>query len=248
MMYKMYIIIGKMMKTNKKLNILCIALAIIVILYCLTSAIQQISYDTKYYKDYVDKNELAKQVNLDEKQIFNLYDSLIKYIDTGDESLIKDNFNNREVLHMKDVHQLFNLNNQINKASMLVFYLFILMNFILIMYKEKSKTLTKKDLNIFSEKTRLVKNYTLVIIGVMLILTIFIASDFSKYFIKFHELFFDNDLWLLDPKTDIMIRMLPEDYFMKMASRIAFSFISKLAIIIIILIGLSHLAKRRQNV
>ncbi len=236
------------MKTNKKLNIICIALSIIVILYCLTSAIQQISNDKKYYKDYVVKNELGKQVNLDDKQIFNLYDSLIDYIDTGDETLIKDNFNNREVLHMKDVHQLFNLNKQINKASMLVFYLFILMNFIIILYKEKSKTLTEKDLNIFSEKTKLVKNYILVLIGAMLILAIFIASDFSKYFIKFHELFFDNDLWVLNPETDIMIRMLPEDYFMKMASRIAFSFISKLAIIIIILMGLSYLAKRRRNV
>ena len=122
------------------------------------------------------------------------------------------------------------------------------MNFIIILYKEKSKTLTEKDLSEFSEKTKLVKNYILVIIVVLLILAIFIASDFSKYFIKFHELFFDNDLWVLNPETDIMIRMLPEDYFMKMASRIAFSFISKLAIIIIILMGLSYLAKRRRNV
>jgi len=39
------------------------------------------------------------------------------------------------------------------------------------------------------------------------------ATDFNKYFTLFHELFFDNDLWLLNPNTDILINMVPEAYF-----------------------------------
>ncbi len=38
-------------------------------------------------------------------------------------------------------------------------------------------------------------------------------SIFSKYFIVFHKIFFDNDLWILDPKTDILINMVPEIFF-----------------------------------
>ena len=36
---------------------------------------------------------------------------------------------------------------------------------------------------------------------------------FSESFIYFHKLFFNNDLWLLDYKTDLMIRILPEEFF-----------------------------------
>ena len=29
-----------------------------------------------------------------------------------------------------------------------------------------------------------------------------ISTDFTKYFVIFHHIFFDNDLWLLDARTD----------------------------------------------
>lgn len=40
-----------------------------------------------------------------------------------------------------------------------------------------------------------------------------LASDFDTFFTKFHELFFDNDLWLLYPDKDEMINLLPEGFF-----------------------------------
>lgn len=47
-----------------------------------------------------------------------------------------------------------------------------------------------------------------------------IAVNFSRAFVLFHHLFFDNDLWLFDPATDLMINMLPEGLFMDFAIRI----------------------------
>ena len=35
------------------------------------------------------------------------------------------------------------------------------------------------------------------------------TSDFSDLFLQFHLLSFSNDLWILDPRTDYMIRMFP---------------------------------------
>ena len=49
------------------------------------------------------------------------------------------------------------------------------------------------------------------IIGIMMLV------DFSTMFWKFHLLFFDNDLWLLDIDTDVLIQMFPEDFFNEMA-------------------------------
>lgn len=45
------------------------------------------------------------------------------------------------------------------------------------------------------------------------------VSAFSMRF------FFTNDLWLFDPATDYMIRMLPEGFFADMVLRIALTFV-----------------------
>lgn len=42
--------------------------------------------------------------------------------------------------------------------------------------------------------------------------------DFTGLFYRFHGLLFTNDLWLLNPETDLMIRMLPQRYFEKVAA------------------------------
>ena len=60
------------------------------------------------------------------------------------------------------------------------------------------------------------------IIGIMplLILIILIKTDFNKYFTIFHQIFFSNDLWLLDPGTDRLVNIFPEEFFAYTAIRI----------------------------
>lgn len=52
------------------------------------------------------------------------------------------------------------------------------------------------------------------------ILFILIQTNFSYYWDLFHHIFFDNDLWLLDPKTDIMIQMVPQPFFYSAVTRV----------------------------
>lgn len=49
--------------------------------------------------------------------------------------------------------------------------------------------------------------------------------DFNRFWTMFHQIFFDNDLWLLDPRVSIMINMFPEDFWFGMVIRIALTFI-----------------------
>jgi len=61
----------------------------------------------------------------------------------------------------------------------------------------------KKDLpNIFL--------YSFIPILIFLILYLFVPFD--KLFINFHLILFRNDLWLLNPETDRLIVLLPEDF------------------------------------
>ena len=47
------------------------------------------------------------------------------------------------------------------------------------------------------------------------------AADFNAAFNAFHRALFTNDLWLLDPTTDLLIRICPASMFMAMGLRIA---------------------------
>ena len=50
-----------------------------------------------------------------------------------------------------------------------------------------------------------------------LMLAIPLAIDFDRAFVVFHEIAFDNELWIFDPRTDPIIDYLPEALFMRNA-------------------------------
>jgi integral membrane protein (TIGR01906 family) len=67
------------------------------------------------------------------------------------------------------------------------------------------------------------------------------AINFNYVFTVFHEILFTNDLWLLDPRTDNLIRMMPEGLFMDIALR---WLIVMIGISIVIIFGMQYLRKR----
>ena len=66
--------------------------------------------------------------------------------------------------------------------------------------------------------------------AVLIILLVILKGDWKRI----HEIFFTNDLWLFDPATDYMIRMLPEGFFYDMVMRIGGVFIGSLLILLIV--------------
>jgi integral membrane protein (TIGR01906 family) len=63
--------------------------------------------------------------------------------------------------------------------------------------------------------------------------------DFTLFWDLFHRLTFDNYLWLLDPRTDILIQMVPEQFFYNTVMRIIMYFI--ISILIPALASMFHL-------
>ncbi len=114
----------------------------------------------------------------------------------------QDVYNRREVLHMADVRQIFDITRYIGAA--LAMYVTALIF-----------ALAESDrMKYLIDLTRAG------LIGVLLIavcLGLLVVLDFAKYFVVFHEIFFDNDLWLLNPATDRLIQMLPQVFFRDMA-------------------------------
>ena len=48
------------------------------------------------------------------------------------------------------------------------------------------------------------------------------VSGFERIFTGMHELLFTNDLWLMDPQTDILIRMMPQRLFERAGMELAY--------------------------
>ena len=83
--------------------------------------------------------------------------------------------------------------------------------------------------------------------AIICVLGLVISTDFTKYFVIFHHIFFNNDLWMLNPDTDLLINIVPEPFFMDTAARIAATYgVSVLAVFAICLIILYYKTSARE--
>ncbi len=51
-------------------------------------------------------------------------------------------------------------------------------------------------------------------------LVLWALADFDGFFTAFHRVAFTNDGWLLDTRTDLLIRLMPEDFFVALGARL----------------------------
>ncbi|MCD7955577.1 MAG: TIGR01906 family membrane protein [Lachnospiraceae bacterium] len=77
---------------------------------------------------------------------------------------------------------------------------------------------------------------------VPIVLGVCAALDWEAFFVRFHELFFQNDYWLFDPITDPVILILPDMFFAHCAAAI-------LLILFLggILTGIAYRLLKRKN-
>lgn len=114
------------------------------------------------------------------------------------EGEMKELFNEKEQLHMVDVRNLIGLGNVVCLMGAI---LIILAYVLLIRYKQKNALRKAYQLSIGV--------YIMLLVG-MVIMSL---SDFNKGFNLFHEVLFTNDLWLLNPNKDILLMMMPLQFF-----------------------------------
>ncbi|MCQ4923829.1 TIGR01906 family membrane protein [Tissierella carlieri] len=198
-------------------KILLILLVISLSLSCLLIAAEQHIFDIKHYRRAYFAHDILQVTGKEYFELESITNDIFIYLrgKAGDE-ILESNFNQREILHMRDVQVLF-------KYGFILKYIAIILSIGLIIYF------------VLIGETKLVGKWiykglfvNLIFIG---ILGVMIYFDFTKYFTYFHYIFFTNDLWLLDPQTDLLIQMLPEEFFSSMATSIGLSFLGFVATI-----------------
>ena len=57
-----------------------------------------------------------------------------------------------------------------------------------------------------------------VLLALLALVAVAAVKAFDSLFILFHEIAFTNDLWLLNPRTDMLIRLMPLEFFISYAA------------------------------
>ncbi len=131
-------------------------------------------------------------------------------------------FNQKEQQHMADVQGLFSLADKVRAWGMA----FVLAPIAMAIYARIVLRKYAKDAlrGIFCERPRALyrklRTGLLLVLGAAALLALWAAIDFDSLFILFHRIAFTNDLWLLDPRTDLLIRLMPTEFFVAYAALI----------------------------
>ncbi len=73
------------------------------------------------------------------------------------------------------------------------------------------------------------------------------AVSFNSMFTLFHKLFFDNNLWLFDLNTSMLVNIFPDEFFMAAALRIFIAFGLLCAVFCLIGYMMQKITKRSRN-
>lgn len=179
-----------------------------------------------FYKKEYEKYRVTDDLNMKIDNVMAVTEHMMAYLIGKEEKLSivtdvdgehQDFFNEQDRLHLADVRNLFLGGLKLRN------YALILATILMIVLKAK-----KADLRRLVPQGYLQALFVYLILAV--ILGVAMSIDFTSCFTLFHKLFFTNNLWIFDPETDYMIRMLPEGFFLDMVIRVGVIFIVLLAV------------------
>ena len=166
-----------------------------------------VCFDLNFYKDFYQKENLPSSIGTSSDNLINNTQNLLNYLNKK-EQLNTDWFSEKDILHMVDVQNLYTFSHSI---MIYCFITFILSTIIIIL------NLRGKSLLYITKIFNKVLLLFIVLVGG---LSAVIAYNFNSFWIKFHTTLFSNDLWLLSPNESNLIKMVPEEFFISLITKI----------------------------
>ena len=225
-------------------NFLGVLCAFCLMFILLVTSVEAVVYWTPgYFEKEYTKYNVAAAVDMEMDDLLDVTDEMMAYLKGDREDLHvptivggeeREFFNEREIAHMEDVQGLFLGAIFLRRLCLGIIAASIIL---LILAKSDIKHLLPKMICIG----------TGLFFFLIAALSLIISTDFTKYFIIFHKIFFDNDLWILDPSTDLLINIVPEPFFMDTAFRIAGTFAGSVLAVFFLCIFLLRRQKKHSG-
>jgi len=189
---------------GRKLSLFLLILALP--LLCFTLNIRWALNDLTLYTFGFEKYEISRHTGIGDRDLTNIASTIIEYWNSPDE-LIEVSldhtplFNEREVIHMKDVKGLVNGLYLVQWLALITFGCSIFIGFVL------------RTGNYPTRLAYMLGISGLISTGVIILLSIVLSIGFPWAFYVFHIISFSNDYWQLDPQKDYLVRLFPQGFW-----------------------------------
>lgn len=192
------------------------------------SCLESVAFDKAYFMAEYQRLDRAEATGLTQEGLDAATQALFDYI-RGDRGNIDvqaaingvrgEVFNATEKAHMQDVQRLYLLGSSVRYALWVLGGVCLLM-LLFIARRESGRMLSRAYL------------ITLIAVGTAAALAaVMITMDFARFWTGFHRVLFTNDLWLLNPATDVMIRMFPSAFFAGVVQSVLLRFTAVLGVL-----------------
>jgi len=193
----------------QKLRLIPVFLAIPVFLVT-TNAFIIINSDFLYEYGF-KKYSIDEYTGIKMDQLYLASDQIRDYFNNDEEYIvieiemygetISNLYNDREILHMKDVKYLLGIVWYAQIVSLLILAFYSILS--LYLYPKEKGLKLGRDFSVGAIFT----------LGLIFFIGIIAILGFDKLFLYFHLISFTNDLWILDPRYDYLIMMFPQGFF-----------------------------------
>ena len=184
----------------------------------ITSNVRQVAGDLAFYERGFARYDVSERTGLSAAQLRDVARAFIEYFDDPPRRLDvqvelagsrRPLFNEREIPHMGDVQRLMHLVERLRLLAGGTMVAVALVG------------LTTAGRSFFPSLGRLLQVGAVLTSGVLLLLGGLSLLDFGDVFVRFHQLAFSNDLWILDPSRDYLLMLFPEGFWFDATMRIA---------------------------
>lgn len=192
----------------------CNSIAVLALFLVVAIFIPTFSMD--FYRAEYTKYGISQRIGVPEDQLMTVTKRLTDYMRGRAEDLVitadvngvsREFFDDRDKAHMVDVKDLFTIARAAFAAAICVLAV--------------TWFLLRKDARLLA-RTALWLMLGLLVLLIALVGVI--ALDFNHAFNIFHSIFFNNDLWQLDPATSLLVNIVPQEFFVDIAARVGLIF------------------------
>ena len=211
-------------------------------LFLITGSVTWAFNSPGLYNNGFEKYSISRISGISDSDLRQVGADIRSYINSDEEPMNiqtrifgveQDLFNTKEIAHMKDVKQLVRGVYLLAVVSAVYLAGMILVGFI--RQKGPFAELLAKRLALGGGLTLAL----LVIFGAVA------AFGFDSLFLKFHQISFANDFWQLDPRTDYLVKIFPDDFWFDATLLVAVRTV--IGALVITVAGSSYLVYRRYN-
>ncbi|MDR1531484.1 MAG: TIGR01906 family membrane protein [Clostridiales bacterium] len=224
--------------------ILSIIFSLCLVLLIILVAVQLPMFNLGFYSGEYDKYGIPESIGVSKEDLLAVTRHMVDYMRGKEENLQinvavwgaeRGFFNERELLHMDDVKLLVLGGLGLRNRALAL----------LLAAGAALALLARKERGAYLVCCRVARLTSLIVTAAAAVLIFLFAWNFNAGFTMFHKIFFSNDLWILDPRTDLLIQIVPLPFFIDISIAIAAIYI--IGVACVILASCLYIAKKRVH-